>query len=53
MWPNPFGPCGAVTDRSGNPWDLSAADLLQGADDNLSGHFCLDKDLPADGLWSS
>lgn len=53
LWPNPFGPCGAATDRSGNPWDLSAANPLQGADDNPGGHFCLDKNLPADGPWSS
>ncbi|MCM3553505.1 hypothetical protein M3697_00015 [Janibacter melonis] len=44
---------GPATDRSGNPWDLSAANPLQGADDNPGGHFCLDKNLPADGPWSS
>ncbi|WP_229789890.1 golvesin C-terminal-like domain-containing protein [Pilimelia terevasa] len=51
--PNPFGPCGAATDRSGNPWDLSAADPTQNANENPSGHFCLDKKLPTDDPWSS
>jgi hypothetical protein len=54
LWPNPFGPCGAATQRSGNPWDLSAADPTQGAgEDPSTGHFCLDKDLPSDDAWSS
>lgn len=54
LWANPFGPCGAATDRSGNPWDLSAADPTQGADENPAhGHFCLDKNLPSDDPWSS
>lgn len=53
LWANPFGPCGAASGRSGNPWDLSAADPSQGADHNPSGHFCFDKNLPSDGPWSS
>lgn len=53
LWPNAFGPCGASTGRSGNPWNLSAADPLQGADENPGGHFCLDANLAPDGPWSS
>lgn len=49
LWPNPFGPCDSATDRSGNPWDMSAADPTQGAGYNPgSGHFCLDRSLPSD-----
>ncbi|SCF43356.1 hypothetical protein GA0070564_10997 [Micromonospora mirobrigensis] len=53
-WPNPFGPCDVATERSANPWNMSAADPRQGAGYNPdSGHFCLDKNLPGDPSHSN
>lgn len=55
LWPNPFGPCDSATDRSGNPWNMSAAAIPpQDPGHNPdSAHFCLDRDLPRDPSHSS
>lgn len=53
LWPNPFGPCDAATDRSGNPWDISVDVPPAPGADPPHAHFCLDRNLAIDPPYSS
>ncbi|TDC43606.1 hypothetical protein [Micromonospora sp. KC213] len=53
LWQNPYGPCGATTNKSGNPWDITA---LPPADPHVNPsrvHFCVDRNLTGDPDYSS
>ncbi|PZF98794.1 hypothetical protein C1I93_07930 [Micromonospora endophytica] len=56
FWANPFGWCLPLTDRSGNPWNMSGLSLLppQPAGYNpSSANFCVDHNLVGDPAHSS
>nr|AAT09807.1 NocE [Nocardia uniformis subsp. tsuyamanensis] len=48
LWPNPYGPCDSATDRSGNPWDITAAPPQNPGVNPGRAHFCLDRNLATD-----
>ncbi|MFC4066946.1 golvesin C-terminal-like domain-containing protein [Actinoplanes subglobosus] len=53
LWKNGYGPCGPATDKSGNPWDMTA---VPPADPNVNprtAHFCVDANLASDPDYSS
>lgn len=52
-WANPYGPCGAATDKSGNPWDMTAIPPAAPAVNPADAHFCVDRNLARDPDYSS
>ncbi|MEV4810225.1 hypothetical protein [Micromonospora avicenniae] len=53
LWTNPYGPCGPGTDKSGNPWDITAFPLEDPGVNPSEAHFCVDRNLAYDPDYSS